>query len=416
MSKSRHLHLSDVRGLQRLAADATLGVTDLVETLHRTIAAVPGFRRENPVGRTRGITGLVYKSVRGVTRMVGGSADALLGALEPLVAQAPSSPRREVLLAVVNGIFGDYLEASGNPLALPLQFRQQGLPLAITPDSLGAAFPAATKGIVVLVHGLCMNDLNWCRNGHDHGAALARDFGFAPVYLHYNSGRHISENGRAFAAALEALVQAWPHPPVSLAIVGHSMGGLVARSACHYAALAEHAWLHRLDNLVFLGTPHFGAPLERAGAWADYLVGVSRYSAPFARLGKTRSAGIKDLRHGDILDDDWQTSTRAGMRGQREVVPLPAGVRSFAVAGSRQVRGETAATRIRGDGLVPVASALGRHADGTPVLALPDAHCRVVYGTSHFDLLDSPQVYQAILDWLSAADNPQNPMHGRSGV
>jgi hypothetical protein len=402
MSKPRHLHLSDLRGLQRLAADATLGVTDLVETMHRTIAGVPGILGDAPTGRTRGITGFVYKSVRGVTRVVGDGVDALLGALEPIVAQAPSSPQREAVLAIVNGVFGDYLEASGNPLAIPLQFRAQGLPLATTAAALGSAFPAPTRGIVVLAHGLCMNELHWNRSGHDHGATLSRDLELAPVYLHYNSGRHISVNGRAFADALEALVRAWPHPPGALAIVGHSMGGLVAGSACHYAALAGHAWLRQLDNLVFLGTPHFGAPLERAGAWADYLIGVSPYSAPFARLGKTRSAGIKDLRHGDIRDEDWQMPARAGTHGRRPTVPLPAGVRSFAIAASRQERPGAPGARVRGDGLVPVASALGRHADGTPGLALPDEHCRVVHGTGHFDLLDSPQVYHAVRDCLNS--------------
>ena len=402
MSKPRHLHLSDVRGLQRLAGDATVGVTDLVETLHRTITSVPGIFGDEPAGRTRGITGFVYKSVRGVTRVVGSGVDALLGVVEPLAAQWPSSPQRETVLAAVNGVFGDYLEASGNPLAIPLQFKRQGMPLLPTAAALESAYPVATRGVVVLAHGLCMNDLHWSRNGHDHGATLANELDLAPVYLHYNSGRHVSVNGRAFAEALEDLVQAWPHRLGMLAIVGHSMGGLVARSACHYAALARHAWLRRLDHLVFLGTPHFGAPLERAGAWADYLVGVSPYSAPFARLGKARSAGIKDLRHGDIRDEDWQTPTRRVPRGARSIVALPAGVRSYAVAGSRQARRGATDARIRGDGLVPVASALGRHADGTRRLALADARCRVVYDTGHFDLLDSPHVYRALRDWLGS--------------
>jgi hypothetical protein len=332
---------------------------------------------------------------------VGGGVDALLGAIAPLVAERPSSPQREAVLAVLNGVFGDYLEASGNPLAIPMQFRRRGAPLAPTPAALAAAYPLATRGIVVLAHGLCMNDLHWNRNGHDHGAALADEFELAPVYLRYNTGRHISVNGRAFADALEAFVRAWPHPFASLAIVGHSMGGLIARSACHYAALAGHAWLRRLDDLVFLGTPHFGAPLERAGAWADYLVGVSPYSAPFARLGKARSAGIKDLRHGDIRDEDWQAPTRSVPRGTRQVVALPAGIRSYAVAGSRQERQGATGARVRGDGLVPIASALGRHADGTRGLAIPDARCHVVYGTGHFDLLDSPEVYALLKHWLA---------------
>ena len=121
-----------------------------------------------------------------------------------------------------------------------------------------------------------------------------------PVYLHYNSGRHVSENGREFAALLEQLVAGWPVPVDELVIVGHSMGGLVARSACHHAEAQGQAWLASLTKLVCLGTPHHGAPLERGGRWVDVLLGLSPYVAPFARLGKARSAGITDLRFGNL--------------------------------------------------------------------------------------------------------------------
>ncbi|MGO4781095.1 esterase/lipase family protein, partial [Lysobacter sp. 2RAB21] len=93
------------------------------------------------------------------------------------------------------------------------------------------------------VHGLCMNDLQWNWDGHDHGAALAQDDGWTPVYLHYNSGRHISVSGREFASRLERLLREWPVPVERLAIVCHSMGGLVARSACYAAEQAGHRWL-----------------------------------------------------------------------------------------------------------------------------------------------------------------------------
>jgi pimeloyl-ACP methyl ester carboxylesterase len=401
MSKPRHLHLSDARGLHRLASDATVGVTDLVEAVHRTVLRTPGTPGPPPAGRTRGITGFVYKTVRGVTRLVGGGVDTLLGVIAPLVSERPSSPQREAVLAALNGVFGDYLDESANPLAIPMTFRIGGAPLALTGAALAAAFPAPSRRVLVLVHGLCLNDLQWNRDGHDHGAALARDPGFAPVYLHYNSGRHISTNGREFADMMEALVRAWPHPVERIAIVGHSMGGLVARSGCHYAALAGHSWLTRLDDLVFLGTPHFGAPLERAGAWVDYLVGISPYTAPFARLGKARSAGIKDLRHGDLRDQDWQKPASRGARPANMPVRLPAGVRCFAIAGSRQEKPGASASRTRGDGLVPVDSALGRQRNRADGLGLPDANCRILYGTGHFDLLDRAAAYEAMKCWLS---------------
>ncbi len=401
MSKTHHLRLSDARGLHRLANDATVGVTDLVEAVHRAVLRIPGIPGTPSAARTRGITGFVYRSVRGVTRLVGGGVDTLLGVVAPLVSERPSSPQREAVLAALNGVFGDYLDESANPLAIPMTFRSGGTPLALSADALAAAFPASSRRVLVLVHGLCLNDLQWKRNGHDHGAALARDPGFTPLYLHYNSGRHISSNGREFADTMEALVRAWPHPVERLAIVGHSMGGLVARSACHYAALAGHAWLKRLDDLVFLGTPHFGAPLERAGAWVDYLVGISPYTAPFARLGKARSAGIRDLRYGDVRDEDWQNPASRSARATDAPLPLPAGVRCFAMAGSRQEKPGAPASRIRGDGLVPVDSALGRRRDRAAGLGLPDANCRILYGTGHFDLLDRAAAYESMKRWLA---------------
>ena len=371
--------------------------------MHHTVARTPGVLGRSPAGRTVGITGLVYKSVRGITRLVGSSVDALLGMLAPLLADRPSSEEREAILAGLNGLFGDYLVASGNPLAIAMNVRSAGMPIVITRSALAAAFPNPERTIVVLVHGLCMNDLQWTRKGHDHGAALAHDLGCTPVYLHYNSGRHISTNGREFGDLMETLLHEWPLPVERLVIIGHSMGGLVARSGCHYAVRAGHPWPKRLDELVFLGTPHLGTPLGRAGAWVDFLLGISPYTAPFARLGKVRSAGIKDLRHGHLRDEDWQAHPPASVRGTRRPLPLPDGVRCYAVAASKQQRSSSSGAKIRGDGLVPVSSALGRHRDAAQDLALPEAHRWVGYEMGHFDLLSRTEVYAQVRDWLTKA-------------
>jgi pimeloyl-ACP methyl ester carboxylesterase len=399
--------LSDLRGVQRLATDATVGLTDLVEALHQTILRTPGMLGRSPETRTGGITGLVYKSVRGITRLVGGGLDALFGLLEPLIADRSSSAEREAISAALNGLFGDYLAETGNPLAIPMHARKAGLPVAINRAALATAYPDATRKIVVLVHGLCMNDVQWTRNGHDHGAALARDLCYTPVYLHYNTGRHISTNGREFDELMEALLQQWPEPVERLVVIGHSMGGLVARSACHYAAGAGHGWTKRLDELVFLGTPHLGTPLERAGAWVDHLLRISPYTAPFERLGKVRSAGIKDLRHGSLRDEDWQPHRGAPRRAgtstsqkARVSVPLPDGVRCYAIAASKSAHEAAPGATVRGDGLVPVSSALGRHRDASLDLALPDAHRWVRYGIDHFDLLSDARVYERVREWL----------------
>jgi pimeloyl-ACP methyl ester carboxylesterase len=397
--KSAHLRLSDLRGLQRLANDATVGLADLVEAMHHTIARTPAVVGTAPKGRTKGITGLVYRSVRGVSRAVGGGVDALLGLLAPLIAEKRSSQERETVLTALNGVLGDYLVASGNTLAITMRLRVAGVPLAIDRASLAAAFPASGSKVLVLMHGLCMNDLQWTRDKHDHGAALARDLGYTPIYLHYNSGRPISANGREFSGLMNSLVREWPYPIERLTFIGHSMGGLVARSACHHAALAGEWWLTHLDDLVFLGTPHFGAPLERAGTWADALLEISPYTAPFARLGKVRSAGIRDLRDGNLHDDAPQP-VRAVAPRAADRLPLPEGVRCYAIAASKQQRPNATGTRIRGDGLVPVNSALGRHRDASSNLTFPESHRWVGYAKGHFDLLSDGAVYERIRSWL----------------
>lgn len=393
----RQVRWSDVRGLHRLANDATLGVVGIVEAMHHTILRIAPPVGAAPAGRTRGITGLVYRSIGGVTRLVGAGVDAVLAQMPAASGEAPASPARDAALAALNGVLGDHLAATANPLALPMRVLYRATSLEPDRDALAAALPAATPHVVLLVHGLCMGPAQWSRHGHDHGAALARDLGAVPLYLHYNTGRHISENGRELATVLDRLLRAWPHPIARLTIVGHSMGGLVARSACHYAHEAGHAWLHALECMVFLGTPHQGAPLERLGTLADGLLEVSPYAAPFARLGKTRSAGVRDLGHSALRDEDWQRAERG--RARASLVPLPAHVRAYALAACQ--RGDASrAARLWGDGLVPVASALGNSSNPARALGLPPARQRALRGLGHFDLLDHPDAYSALRDFV----------------
>ncbi len=398
MSPRAPLHPSDLRGAARLATDATAGLTDLVEALHERIARGPIASEATLAGRTRGITGLVYQSIRGVTRVVGGSLDALLGALAPALAASPggvaASPEREAIVSALNGVLGDYLAATGNPLATPMALRSGGQALPLERAALAARMPQASGRLLVLVHGLCMNDLQWSREGHDHGASLARDLGFTPVYLHYNSGLHVSINARALAGQMERLLEAWPRPVERLVVLAHSMGGLLARSALHHAAGVGLRWPQRLDDLVFLGTPHHGAPLERAGHWIDTVLGAVPYAAPFARLGKLRSAGITDLRHGNLLDEDWVGRDRFQRSADhRQHLPLPRGPRCHAIAASIGQRSGDLKDRLLGDGLVPLDSALGRHADATRTLAFAKSRQWIAHDTHHMALLSRPEVY-----------------------
>jgi hypothetical protein len=396
-----HLLPADLRSVGRLAIDATVRLADLVEALHGSIGPTQRLRGGTASGRTRGLTGLVYAAIRGVTRLVGAGMDGALRPLLPLLGERSSSPERDAVVAALNGVLGDHLAATGNPLAIPMCLRRKGQPLELEREALARAIPQPTGRLLVLAHGLCLADRQWERKGHDHGAALARDLGYTPIYLHYNSGRHVSSNGRDFAELLERLVQQWPVPVEELAILCHSMGGLVARSACHFGRAAGHGWIRPLRRIVFLGTPHHGSPLERGGNGIDQLLGYSTYTAPLARLGKIRSAGVTDLRHGNLLDEDWEGRDRfAPGSDTRGVVPLPEGVECFAAAATTAKESGSLRDQLLGDGLVPLRSALGLHDSAERDLGIPAARRWIGTGMHHFDLLSRPEAYARIRGWL----------------
>ena len=413
------LHASDIQGLAQLATRGVLGVADLAETVHGNVyktVAVPfgplgqAFIDRAP-GRTgvraRGITGLVYGSVRGVTRLAGGAVNAALAGAAPLLARRASSLQREAMLSVLNGVLGDQLLDTANPLAISISLRHQGQALVLEKLALAQTLPDATGKIVLLVHGLCMNDLQWraavTGEHHHHGEILAQALGYTPVYLHYNSGLHTSINGEQLAALLDELVRAWPVPITELSLLVHSMGGLVARSACEHARTAGLGWRAHLKQMVFLGTPHHGAPLERVGSWLDQVLGSNSVTRPFARIGQIRSCGITDLRHGYVLAADWEgqdrfAATDSDHLAARQFLPLPEGVACFAVAGTTPK--EAASSSWIGDGLVPVASALGQHTNVALSLAFPPENQFIASSTDHLALLKSEAVAAQLVRWL----------------
>jgi hypothetical protein len=397
-ARGSHLHALDYHGLVQLAATALEEGLDLAQELHGAVAGP--LLRIRPLGA---ITAFLYRKARGSTRAL---HRCLAGLLPPAGGHAgrPSTAEREAVLAAINGVIGDHLAESDNPMQIRMRLRRDGQPLPDTRQALAATLPAAGGKLLLLIHGLCRCDLQWRRNNHDHGEALAHDLGYTPVYLHYNSGMHISTNGRQLAAQLEALTGAWPVEIDEISILGHSMGGLLARSAWHYGKTAGHAWPARVRNMIFLGTPHHGAPLERGGSWLTAVLGRSRYTAPFARLGRIRSAGITDLRYGNLLDEDWHGQDRFEHAGdRRRPLPLPRGVGCYTIAGSVGQRYGDLPERLLGDGLIPLDSALGRHLHGRRSLAFPRSHQWVAYGVHHLDLLSSREVYQRIRSWLSGS-------------
>jgi hypothetical protein len=394
---ARHLHAADLHGIGRLVLLAVDIVIDQVESLH-TRFMLAALRRDD----VDGVSAYLYRQARATTGLAARWVDALLASSGAAAPHRLSSAERETVLAALNGLFGDLLARLDNPLAIRMRLRRHGKPLALEPAALTAAIPDATGKLLILVHGLCRSDLQWRRGGHDHGAALGRDLGYTPLYLHYNSGRHVSDNGRELAALLDVLVGQWPVAVEEMAIVGHSMGGLVARSACYYARAARHAWLPLLRQMIFLGTPHHGAPLERHGHWLGAVLGRNTLTAPLARLGEMRSAGITDLRYGNLLDEDWRGRGRFEHSGDlRRKVPLPRGVRCYAIAGTTGRRTGDIRDRLLGDGLIPLDTALGRHDDPALSLAFPKSRQWIAFGIHHLDLLSRVEVYEKMRRWLA---------------
>jgi PGAP1-like protein len=377
----------DVLGFSRLAVDATAGMAGVVEAMHQTIAG-------NSLAR---MLGAGYAPVRAIATLVGHGMDAAITPFIEMAGDIPSSPEREAMLAAVNGILGDHLAATRNALAIPMRLRRYGHPISLNRSDLRAAILRPSGKVLVLIHGLCMNDLQWTRRGRDHAAALAEDLGWTPLHLHYNSGLHISTNGRGFAELMETLLQQWPVPVRDIAIVGHSSGGLLSRSAYRYGTTSGHRWPRRVRKLFFLGTPHHGSALERIGNLINVGLGSSSYSAPLARIASIRSVGITDLRYGYVLDEDWRGCDRfRHSPDNRQPVPLPKRVRCFTVAAS------ISRNHAIGDGLVSVDSALGRHQDPSLTLAFAARNQWIGHGLNHSDLLDHPAVYKRIRSWLAS--------------
>lgn len=388
MAPINKAHIADLRGAAQAALDATTGIVDVVERVHGTIQTkpLPFPLGRGPATRTRGLTGLVYRSVRGGMRLVGRGLDLSLGAVAHWLPEGTPPPQRDALVAALNGLHGDHLMRTGNPLAITMALRHGGQP--VDPLNVSATVKAPTPRVLVLLHGLCMTDGQWLRAGHDHGAMLASAGGFTPLALRYNSGLHVGNNGEQLAALLELLLGAWPVPVEELVLLGHSMGGLVARSACFHAARGGRAWPQHLRKMVFLGTPHHGSPLERGGHGLQRVLLLSPYSAPLAALGEARSAGIQDLRHGAVT------------LGGPVHVALPTGVACYAVAATLAGRRQPLAERLLGDGLVAVDSALGRHRDPGRTLAFAPSHQFLSHDTGHLELLCRPEVATKLQHWL----------------
>jgi pimeloyl-ACP methyl ester carboxylesterase len=246
-----------------------------------------------------------------------------------------------------------------------------------------------------------MSERSWTSQQHNHAEALAQAGGYTPVYVLYNSGRNVSRNGRELSEQLASLVANWPTDVESITFMGFSMGGLVARSAMHIAEQAGHDWLGKVDKAVYIGTPHHGAVMERGGFWLQKSMTFSPYTAPLAALGRIRSAGITDLRHGNVRDDDWQHhDEHEDHSDRRHPTPLPDGIEHYALAATLSKRPGERIGRLLGDGLVHPSSATGRHQNPEHHLAFPEGQTKILYDLGHLGMLRDTRVLAQLRQWL----------------
>ncbi|MEH6588932.1 MAG: hypothetical protein V7746_01680 [Halioglobus sp.] len=418
-----------LRGSTSLAFDAAHGVTSIVEGMYRNIAATPFPLGEEPEGQARGIAGFVHESIRRIIGTTGRTTDWILARIAPgLDRTLPPGPHREAVIAALNGVCGDHLVSSDNPLAIPMQLRIL-LPPVTEPDQIPAPkelpfselFESKKRSVeihpkpeaftdsgfspggrlLILAHGLCMNEREWTSQQHNHAETLAEKYDYTPIYALYNSGRNISTNGREFCEQLTSLLEAWPVDVKSISFIGFSMGGLVARSAIHIAEEEGHSWLGKVDKAVYVGTPHHGAVMERGGYWIQKGLTYSPYTAPLSALARIRSAGITDLRHGNVRDEDWQHHDEHEDNSDlRRPTPLASGIKHYAIAATLSKRSGERVGKLLGDGLVHPSSATGRHSNPLFDLDIAEENTKILYDLGHLAMLHDVRVMNHLEEWL----------------
>jgi pimeloyl-ACP methyl ester carboxylesterase len=406
----------ETRAIGALAARGAAGLTELVRGTHLAIAerafrAAPATSTAARHGHDA-ISALTYATVRGATVSALGLAASALAATTRERAPLADTPRGSVCLGALNGAIGDELERCDDPLAVRMELRHDGRAVPISPPDLADRFPNATGKVAVFLHGLCETERAWWlgadpeRGGATYGARLERDLGYTPLYVRYNTGLHISVNGHRLSELLADLVAAWPVPVEEIALVGHSMGGLVARSTCRAAVDGEGGWVDFVRHVFYLGSPHCGADLEKAANVAGSVLAALPETRPFARALNGRSVGIKDLRFGSLCDEDWHgCDPDELLRCYRQDVPFMESAAHYFIAATLTKDGSDPVGRLVGDLLVrlPSAWADGQHASHH---RFDLEHSRSIGRLTHLDLLNHPAVYAQIRRWVEQTPGP----------
>lgn len=422
--------------LKDLLVDATLKTTDLVQETHQSVSQrVFGYAKwveplrqpaELLEGVERASAGVAYTGVRLGTQIAGRLLDVGLNVAThaqrsdprpeiatPMSSRAVGSAAwtRDAALGVLNGVVGDFLESRENGLSTPMSLRRSGVEIPAETNALAAALPDVSARLCVFVHGLACTEWSWSAYAEDawgdpelnYGTLLESEHHYSVLYVRYNSGRRIATNGRALAGLLEELLRAYPKPVEELVLIGHSMGGLVSRSAAHYASELGLEWPTHLRHLICIGSPHHGAPLEKAGnLLTNALLAFDTPGTQVpAKVINARSAGIKDLRFGALLDEDWGGIHVDALLDDRRrpVLPLP-NVSYHFIAASISDDPEHPVGQALGDLLVRRGSAHGEHATRERMIQIDATDLRVLGGVTHLGLVNDPRVYAQLLEWL----------------
>ena len=376
------------RALARLAVEELASAPQGIKAFHYATSERV-FRAVGPAGRPvklihDGISGGVYGGLGRGTRAAGRGVEAFVG--RRYAHAVSETPRGALLIGIVNGLIGDTLERERNAIAQPMTLRVRGE--AVAPDH---PFPNATPRVVVFLHGLMETEFSWGGSGH-YGERLAADAGWTPLYVRYNTGRRISENGRSLSDLLSLVVASWPVPVREVALVGHSMGGLVARSAAFQGDEQGEDWVRAVSHVVSLGTPHRGAPLEEIVHLGSAALDLLPETRPVSRFLRRRSGGIRDLRRGSLVDEDWRDRNPDALRAAAcQEIPLLEGATHCFVSASLTRSPRHPVGRLIGDMLVLGSSA-------APWREHDAFH---VGGAGHFALLNHPAVYARLREWLA---------------
>lgn len=401
----------EIRDSGQVLGTALDEVAVLVRDVHGALSARM-FDALGAVGRpTRlmhdGIATIAYASTRAGVRWVPPLVGLGVAAVrDPAAPSAHDDRAGRVAIGALNGFWGDRLERQRPAIATPLRIRtHDGALRAVAGNVVHDARHDATRRLVIFLHGLCETDLCWWLGSErawgertsTYGSKLRHDDGWTPLYVQVNTGRHISANGHELALRIEEVVTAWPVDVDEIALVGHSMGGLIARSATHQGADLGHRWVRAVKHVVGLGAPHTGASLERLVARGTHAMARLPETRPFASWLNRRSVGIKDLRHGAVLEADWFGVDYDVCLDDRctAVELLPGVAYSMASATlSRRPHGWLAH-----DLLVEHRSANGIGSART--LGFDPQRSVHIGGKHHFHLLNDARVYSALREWLA---------------